>query len=130
MDIAALITWLVTAVGGFVMLGMWYSGGGQRPDGRTRLSPGFVFTHFGLAALGLVLWIVYVYNDSDVLAWLAFVLLLPVAALGFMMLARWLTARREPVPEARFPVVVVAGHGLFAATTLVLVLLAALDVGS
>jgi hypothetical protein len=88
-----------------------------------------VFGHFALAAIGLVLWIVYVVVDSSALAWAAFALLLPVAALGFTMLARWTLARRTGVAESRFPVPVVAGHGLFAATTLVLALLAALGVG-
>jgi len=67
--------------------------------------------------------------DKTALAWFAFVLLLPVAALGFTMLARWIPARRTGTAESRFPVPVVIGHGLFAATTLVLVLLAALGVG-
>ena len=129
MAIAALITWLITAVGGFVMLGMWISRGGHRPDSGSRLAPGLVFGHFALAAIGLVLWIVYVAIDSDALAWVAFILLLPVALLGFTMLARWIPARRSGTAESRFPVPVVAAHGLFAATTLVLALLAALEVG-
>jgi hypothetical protein len=129
MAIAALITWLITAVGGFVMLGMWISRGGHRPGSGSRLAPGLVFGHFALAAIGLVLWIVYVAIDSDALAWVAFILLLPVAALGFTMLARWIPARRSGTAESRFPIAVVAAHGLFAATTLVLALLAALEVG-
>jgi hypothetical protein len=129
MGVAALITWLVTAVGGFVMLGVWISRGGHRPGSGTRLAPGLVFSHFGLAVIGLVLWIVYLVAHRSVLAWVAFVLLLPVALLGFTMLARWIPARRTGVAESRFPVPVVVGHGLFAATTLVLVLLTALGVG-
>jgi uncharacterized membrane protein len=82
-----------------------------------------------IGVIGLVLWIVYVVVDNSALAWVAFVLLLPVAALGFTMLARWIPARRTGVAESRFPVPVVAGHGLFAATTLVLALLAALGIG-
>ena len=126
MAVAALITWLITAVGGFVMLGLWISRGGHRPDSGTRLAPGLVFSHVGLAVIGLVVWIVYLAVDKTALAWIAFVLLLPVAGLGFTMLARWIPARRTGTAESRFPVPVVAGHGLFAATTLVLVLLAAL----
>jgi hypothetical protein len=129
MAVAALITWLITAVGGFVMLGMWISRGGHRPDSGSRLAPGLVFTHFALAAIGLVLWIVYLAVNSTALAWIAFVLLLPVALLGFTMLARWIPARKANTAESRFPVPVVVAHGLFAATTLVLVLLAAVGVG-
>ncbi|WP_346120820.1 hypothetical protein [Micromonospora coerulea] len=129
MGIAALVTWLITAVGGFVMLGTWISRGGHRPGSGSRLAPGLVFGHFALAAIGLVLWIAYLAVDNDVLAWVAFVTLLPVALLGFTMLARWIPARRSGTAESRFPVPVVVGHGLFAAATLVLTALAALGVG-
>ncbi|GAA1823900.1 hypothetical protein HC028_25910 [Planosporangium flavigriseum] len=129
MGIAALITWLVTAVGGFVMLGIWISRGGHRPGNGSRMAPGMVFGHFALAAIGLVLWITYLAVDSNALAWVAFVVLLPVALLGFTMLARWLPARRTSTAESSFPIPVVAGHGLFAAVTLVLVALTALGVG-
>lgn len=111
------------------MLGIWISRGGHRPASGTRLAPGLLFTHFGLAVIGLVLWIVYVVVDKTALAWIAFVLLVPVALLGFTMLARWIPARRTATAESHFPVPVVVGHGLFAATTLVLALLAALGVG-
>jgi hypothetical protein len=126
MAIAALIVLLITAGGGFVLLGRWVSQGGHRPGSGTRLAPGLVFGHFGLAALALVLWIVYLVVKTSALAWVAFVVLLPVAVLGFTMLGRWIPARRTGGPDARLPVPVVAGHGVLAATTLVLVLLAAL----
>lgn len=129
MDIAALITLLVTAGGGFVMLGIWISKGGHRPGSGTRLTPGLVFGHFALAAAALVLWIVYLVAGEASLAWIGFGLLLLVALLGFTMFARWLPARRGTAAESRFPLAVVLGHGLFAAVTLVLVLLAALDAG-
>lgn len=131
MGIAALVTWLVTALGGFVMLGLWSSRGGHRSGGGSRLSPGLVFSHLVLAVVGLVLWIAYLLAESDGLAWAAFVVLLPVALIGFTMFARWIPARRsEAAPESRFPVPVVLGHGLLAATTLVLVLLTAAGVGT
>jgi hypothetical protein len=129
MAVTALITWLITAVGGFVMLGRWIGRGGHRPGGGSRLSPPMVFTHFVLAAAGLVVWIIYLVIDSDPLTWVAFVLLLPTALLGFTMFARWLGSRQTSAPESGFPIAVVLGHGLFAATTLVLVLLTALGIG-
>lgn len=129
MAVAALITWLITAAGGFAMLALWVSRGGHRPGSGTRLAPGLVFSHFALAVAGLVVWIVYLVADRTALAWVAFVLLLPVALLGFTMLARWIPARRASTAESRFPVPVVAAHGLFAAATLVLTLLVALGVG-
>ncbi|MFR9775660.1 hypothetical protein ACL02O_06325 [Micromonospora sp. MS34] len=129
MGIAALVTWLITAAGGFVMLGTWISHGGHRPGSGSRLAPGLVFAHFALAAIGLVLWIAYLVVDNDAVAWVAFAALLPVALLGFTMLARWIAARRSGTAESRFPVPVVVGHGLFAAATLALTALAALGVG-
>ncbi|MGK8523848.1 hypothetical protein ACRS6B_20925 [Nocardia asteroides] len=143
MAIAALITWLLTAGGGFVLLATWLSKGGTREPGTTQLPPPAVFGHFLLAVAGLLVWIIYLVADEDAWAWTAFVLLLPVALLGFFMLARWLPvyrARATAGPqqamagqqrnaESHFPVAVVAGHGVFAVTTLVLVLLTALGVG-
>lgn len=87
-------------------------------------------------------------SDTKALAWVAFALLLIVASLGFGMLALWLQ-RRQVTPtaataagapsatasegstpaEQHFPIAIVAAHGLIAATTLVLALLAALDIG-
>jgi hypothetical protein len=139
MEVAALITWVITALGGFVLLGTWISRGGIRQGGdaaASRFPPGLIFGHFLLAATGLVLWIIYLVADSSALAWVSFAILLVVALLGFTMFARWLQERRAPVaaggpasaqtPEQHFPVPVVILHGLLAATTLVLVLLAAL----
>jgi hypothetical protein len=127
MAIAALISWLVTAVGGFVLFGGWLSRGGHRPDSGSRLPAGVVFGHFALAVLGLLAWIGFLVFDNDALAWTGLILLLPVAALGFVMFARWLPNRQTgTTAESRFPLVVVLGHGLFAVVTLVLVLLTTL----
>lgn len=143
---AALVTWVLTAGGGFVMLGVWLKNGGpaQRDQPGRRIRPSLIFPHFGLAAAGLVVWIVYLAADKDALAWAGFVLLVPVALLGFTMLALWLQRRQtagatngaaatgaagsEPA-EQRFPVPVVIGHGLLAVATAVLVLLTAIGVG-
>jgi manganese efflux pump family protein len=135
---AALITWVLTAGGGFVMLGLWLSGGGMRPERQPAgaIRPPRILSHFGLAAAGLVIWIVYVITDSDALSWVAFVALVPVALLGFSMFAIWLRERRAAVgvaetgaAEQRFPVPIVGLHGVLAVVTVVLVLLTALGVG-
>jgi hypothetical protein len=161
MDTAALIIWILTAGGGFVLLATWISKGGARAaaagagsapqgsapqgsgqsSGRSNLPAPLVFGHFLLAATGLVLWIVYLASDKDGVGWTAFVLLLVVALGGFAMFFRWIpvyrahgkrgTGERTPaaeVPaEAHFPLPIVAAHGLFAATTIVVVLLAMLN---
>jgi hypothetical protein len=142
---AALVAWVLTAGGGFVLLSIWLGRGGMRQGsaGGTRIRPPLILSHFALAAIGLVLWIIYVANDSDTLAWIAFVLLAIVAVLGFTMFAIWWQRReRGPAaqeaptsvqssapPEQRFPVPIVALHGALAVTTVVLVFLTAIGVG-
>ena len=159
MTVAALVTWLLTALGGTVLLATWLARGGARGPARTsavsgavrdtagaaglpvtaptRLRPPLVFGHALLAVAGLVVWVWYLIDDRDTLAWVAFAVLAVVAALGFTMLSRWMQAgdhrRTTPVgaaeAERHFPLPVVIGHGLFAVTTVVLVLLTALGVG-
>jgi hypothetical protein len=141
---AALILWVITALGGFGLLGMWLQRGGlgQADQPGRRIRPPLIFTHLVLAATGLVLWIVYLASDKKGFAWVGFALLLVVASLGFGMLALWLQRRQAPTAaagtsvgegtmpaEQHFPVAIVAAHGPAAATTLVLVLLAAAGVG-
>lgn len=144
MSIAALITWIITALGGAYMLRVWLARGGvrQQQTGETRFPASVVFGHFMLAAAGLVVWIIYLAADSTALAWAAFALLVPVALLGFVMLARWLATRRSRVAvttaaagapdapaEQAFPVAVVIAHGLLAVVTVILVLLTAAGIG-
>ena len=132
---AALILWLLTALGGLYLLTTWLRNGGMQHADRPgrRIRPPLILGHFALAATGLVLWIVYVASDSSTVAWIAFALLLVVALIGFGMLGMWLAQRSKRDGEAaeqRFPVTIVGMHGLLAATTLVLVFLAAAGVGS
>src|SRR3954449_4595968 len=133
MEWAALITWVLTAGGGFVLLSIWLARGGMKSQAAgNRIKPPLIMSHFLLAATGLVLWIVYVVNDSSTIAWIAFALLLVVALIGFTMFGIWISQRKrreETAAEQRFPVAIVGAHGLLAATTLVLVLLAAAGVG-
>jgi hypothetical protein len=145
MEWAALIAWVLTAGGGLILLSIWVSRGGMRQRESGRIRPPLILGHFALAATGLVLWIIYVATDSEALAWISLVLLLVVAALGFTMFGLWqrqrqaratvaqsATATSGPMQpaEQNFPVAIVGLHGLAAVTTLVLVLLAALGVGT
>lgn len=155
MDVAALIAWIITAGGGFYLLGTWLAKGGARrePAGAgSNFPPALIFGHFLLGAAGLLVWIIYVATDKRALAWAAFVIVLVVALMGFTMLARWIPTYRAQrlvsvgaasggsggasggpdgagPAERHFPVAAVAGHGVLAATTLVLVLLTALKIG-
>jgi hypothetical protein len=140
MEWAALVSWIVTAGGGLVLLGIWLRHGGMRQEQPGRqIRPPLILGHFVLAATGLVLWIIYVISDSDALAWIAFAILVLVAILGWTMFAIWwqrrqaqATAEAASTPglpaEQRFPVAIVTLHGLLAVTTVVLVFLAAIGV--
>src|SRR5919109_4673154 len=129
MEWVALIAWVLTAGGGFVLLSIWIARGGmqqQREPGQ-KIRPPLILSHFGLAATGLVLWIIYVASDSDALAWVAFAVLAVVAVLGWTMFAIWWQRRQRgqmaegvdpgTPAEQQFPVSVVALHGVLAVTT-------------
>jgi hypothetical protein len=137
-----LITWLVTAGFGSFMLVRWARRGGLRPrDGvATHFPPSRVITHGGLAAGGVVVWIVYLITDVSILAWLALVDLVLVAVLGGLLVRRWAMdgraamAARAPSPrvelaEQHIPRPPVVVHGIFAVSTVVLVLLTTLGIG-
>jgi hypothetical protein len=139
---AALVSWVLTAGGGFVMLAIWIARGGMRQRDRGRIRPVLILSHFLLAATGLVIWIIYLASDKDALAWVALALLGVVALLGFTMFFIWAGQRQRRVSttaieggdggepaEQRFPVPIVAVHGLLAVATVVLVLLTAAGVG-
>ena len=146
----ALISWILTAGVGFVMLTIWLRRGGirQRLSG-PYIRPLLILSHFGLAALGLLTWIVYLITDNDGLKWPAFVILVVVAVLGWTMFAFWYQRRRistatapsgpgalrasgdeaGTAAEQHFPIAVVTLHGVLAVLTVLLVLLTALGVG-
>ena len=137
MEWVALIAWVLTAGGGFFLLSIWIARGGmqqQREPGQ-KIRPPLILSHFGLAATGLVLWIIYVASDSDALAWVAFAVLAVVAVLGWTMFAIWWQRRQRgqidasAPAEQHFPAPIVTLHGLLAVTTVVLVFLAAIGVG-
>ena len=156
MSIAALITWVITAGVGFFMLIRWATHGGLRrvPGAETHLPPVRVFSHFGLAAAGLVVWIIYLITGSTMLAWIAFADLVLVAIIGLVMVMQWAKdgraamaaaagatagANAGAVPagaggvdlaEQHIPRPPVVLHGIFAVSTVILVLLTALGVGA
>lgn len=146
MSVIALGTWIVAALGGLFLLAVWlieYDPEFQSAAA-TRLPVPVLAAHALLAVTGLVIWVLYLVGDSQRLAELAAGVLLVAAFLGAAMAARWFRvyrthpARTDPnavtmratiPPERNFPLPVVIGHGFFAATTLVLVLLTALRTG-
>ena len=138
MSIAALITWIIAAGLGSFMARIWITNGGTRRGGATHFPPARVFTHLGLASAGLVVWIIYLITDNEILAWIAAADLVLVALLGALLVTRWASdgraAMRGQAAEGdlaeqhiqRGPVVL---HGVFAVSTLILVLLTALGIG-
>jgi hypothetical protein len=149
MSIAALVTWIITAGVGFFMLIRWATRGGVRKveGAETHLPPVRVFTHFGLAAAGLIVWIIYLVTGATLLAWIAVAALVIVATIGVVMVRQWAkdgraamaaaTAGGAPssggggpdLAEQHIPRPPVVLHGIFAVTTVVLVLLTALGIG-
>jgi hypothetical protein len=95
---------------------------------------------------GLVVWGACLLLDDETLAWAALALLTAIALLGLTMFAKWIRVHHEPAPlasgtqhpgqapvaipaKSNFPIAVVAAHGLFAGSTMVLVLLTAIGIG-
>jgi hypothetical protein len=133
MEWGALLAWIATALGGSVLLLQWLRHHGL--EQREGIRAPRLFSHAGLAALGLVFWIGFVVTDERVLAWVAVALLLVVAVLGMTMFAIWFRGHNERqhtvVPaETSFLLPIVFGHGLLALTTLALAVLAASGVGA
>jgi hypothetical protein len=146
MGAIALITWIVTALGGMFLLAIWFIE--YDPDfqfaAATRLPIPVISAHVLFALAGLGLWVTYLITDTDRYGWATIAALACVALLGLTMAVRWIGVyRAAPLralasesgsslpqkdmlavpPERYFPVSVVIGHGIFAVTTIVLVLL-------
>ena len=149
---AGLIAWILTAGAGLYLLTVWLIEYDRefQSAAATRLPVPVISAHALLAVTGLVIWGIYLLTDTDRLAWLATFILAPVALFGFIMAARWIGVYRAHAapsgaaavsgarsarswtavpPERHFPLPVVICHGVFAAVTIVLVLLTTLGVG-
>jgi hypothetical protein len=146
MAFVVLITWSAAVLAGLYMLAVWLIENDVTVGGAasSRLPPTVVFGHLALAVCGLALWVTYLVLGLKGFAWSAIGVLGGIALLGFTMFARWIPVYREPETratgqlsvaghsgpaEGNFPVAVVAAHGVFAVTTLVLAILTALRSG-
>ena len=146
MGVAALISWLVTALFGLYLLAVWlieYDVTGEDAPA-SRLPTPVILGHVLFALTGVVFWVIHLLLHTNTPGWTTVGILAVIAALGLTMFTRWIPVRASFVAaEARvgasaefdfpaeraFPVSVVAGHGLFAVTTFTLVLLTVLGVG-
>lgn len=132
MEWVALIAWLATATGGSLLLTQWLRHGGRSQSEGIR--PGRLFLHAGLAATGLILWILFLITDASIIAWTAVAVLIVVATVGIWMLVistrgRTRTLRTATPAEGTFPIPLVIGHGALGGSTLVLSALAAAGIG-
>jgi hypothetical protein len=142
MPLAALFTWIVTASAGLYLLTIWLIEYDRefQSAAATRLPVPVISAHALLAVAGLVVWAGYLITDTPRLAYAAALTLVVVATLGLIMAVRWIRVYRAHdaaavrgeragitvPPERNFPLSVVIGHGLFAVTTVVLVVVTAL----
>jgi hypothetical protein len=150
-SLAALAAWILTAAAGSYLLAGWLGPGGLRRRAQAGgVPPAIIVSHFALAIAGLGTWIAFVATDLAVLAWIAVGLLLLIAGLGMATLVTSLpeaAAGGGPASQGpqlatrlagaamagaagsgrpRAPVTVIAAHGVLAAATILLVLLAAI----
>jgi hypothetical protein len=135
--VGALLAWLATAASGGFVLARWLLAGGS-PLRRTQTAapPAVILGHVGAGALGLVLWVSFMLSGWVPLAWTALAVLAPVSGLGMGVLllglpapARHPVGPRAAVRRTRIPVLAIAGHGMFAVTALLLVLMATIGAG-
>jgi hypothetical protein len=101
LDIATLVTWLVTESLGAFMVRSWIASGGAR---RARARPArpdamplpVLVAHAGLNALGLLCWIVFVAFGPRLAGLLGLVFMVPAIGLGISTVAIW-----TPYPAPR-----------------------------
>src|ERR1700733_3622838 len=96
MSLAALITWLITAGGGLLLLMIWLIEYDRefQSAAATRLPVPVISAHALLAVAGLVVWAAYLLTDASRLAWAAVLTLAIVVILGITMAARWIQVYR------------------------------------
>jgi hypothetical protein len=101
MPVVALITWIVTALGGLYLLAIWlieYDPDFQRAAA-TRLPVPVVSGHVLFAVGGLVVWLMYLVTDEDIFAYATAAVLAFVATFGLTMAVRWISVYRSaPLP--------------------------------
>ncbi|MGD0687773.1 MAG: hypothetical protein ABSA03_21995 [Streptosporangiaceae bacterium] len=146
-SLAALAAWIATAAAGSYLLAGWLLRGGprRRPALAAGRPPAIIISHFALALAGLGIWIAFMAAGVAALAWAAVGLIVPAAGLG---MAALVAAQPEPAPgvgtaspgpalaarvartaapgRAGTPVAVIVLHGVLAAATILLAVLAAI----
>ncbi|HET9500220.1 MAG TPA: hypothetical protein VFO98_08150 [Marmoricola sp.] len=143
MEYAALATGIAAALMGGYLLATWIANGGLRRDAHgnrvsSRFGPALIFGHGGMAATGMAVWVVYLLLSTTVIAWVSLGALVAAAVLGATMFGLWLrsgygrprgkhAAGPRHAAEGSLPPPAVLLHGLFAVTTVGLVLTTAVQ---
>jgi manganese efflux pump family protein len=135
--VAALLAWLATAAsGGFVLVRWLLAGGSPLRRTTSAAPPAVILGHVGAGVLGLVLWACFMLSGWVACAWTALAILAPVAGLGMGLLLLGLPGPVRPRAGGPAPgrrtgisVLAVVGHGTFAVTALLLVLMATIGAG-
>jgi|HubBroStandDraft_4_1064222.scaffolds.fasta_scaffold21371_3 hypothetical protein len=101
LDIAALVSWLVTEALGGIMLRGWLARGGslglrRRPGQAEGMSLPLLAAHAGLNLVGLLFWILFLLSGARVLAWVALGFMGPAIGLGISTVTIW-----TPYPGSR-----------------------------
>ncbi len=106
LDIATLVSWLVTEALGAFMVSSWVASGGARAARQQQaqqqqqqareqspqpggMSMPVLIGHAGLNAAGLLCWIVFVVSGERAASWLALGFLAPAIGLGISMVTIW-----------------------------------------
>ena len=111
MAVAALVAWLLTAGLGLYMFAIWLIEDDGSIDGKSyrRLRAPVVFSHAGLAVIGLCVWIISIYVHMNSLSWITLLILALVATLGVFMFTRWIPVHRMYSESADLPARQAAG---------------------
>ena len=114
MPVVALITWIVTALGGLYLLAIWlieYDPDFQRAAA-TRLPVPVVSGHVLFAVGGLVIWLMYLITDETIFAWGTVAVLAFVATFGVTMAVRWIGVYRSSPLPPRTPLMSARAPGM------------------
>ena len=145
MSTVSLFAWMATVVAGLILLVIWLMEYDRdfQSIAATRLPVPVITSHALLGIGGLAVWGFYIVTDIDRLAVITIGDLAIVAILGLIMAARWIQVYRTYAapgsspnsvaavpPERHFPRPVIVIHGIFAITTIGLVLYSVFFAGS
>ena len=106
LDLATLLSWLLTAGLGAYMLRSLVIHGALRRQRSVRdgLSPRVLYGHFSLALTGLVVWGAFLATGWGPLTWVAVALLTPAIGLGICTVTLWTPYPRPAGDPAQEPV--------------------------